>query len=169
MAMLAILLAADPDANEYITPQICELAKLEHEPFKMKNGKYILGRSIISWCWGKEDEFLCRKAMSGDCPTPKALQVLESALELLCKPLPAKNVLEMTPPISQGEEADADFRPIQSFPTEIHGRIRQAASSDRKSLKVRKQNPTGQQVEYSYADAVKWWPSDLKQYDSAPR
>lgn len=166
MVILAIVLAADPDANEYITPEICELAELQYEMSEQE----ILGRLCVSWYWNENNLHLCPGINRHNCPTPEALRVLESALKLVCEGVPRNIASESAlSSVLTTDVPDADFRPIGDFPPEMHSRIRQAALPKRKNKKVRKQNPTGQQVEYSYSDAEKWWPTDLKNDGSAPR
>ncbi|MBL4809926.1 MAG: hypothetical protein JKY43_07725 [Phycisphaerales bacterium] len=76
--ILAILLAADPDANEYITPDICELARSQFETTEQG----VLGRSWVPWNWKDQDRHLCPGVICHNCPTPEALRVLESSLVL---------------------------------------------------------------------------------------
>jgi|GEM_PF-4072442 len=78
-SILAILLAADPDANDYITADICELALLQFESTEPQ----ILGRIWVPWNWNEEDQYLCPGTRCHTCPTPEALHTLESALKLV--------------------------------------------------------------------------------------
>jgi len=52
-----------------------------------------------------------------------------------------------------------DFRPISEFNPDVHGRVRQASLPTRKTMRVRKRG-CGKSVEYSYTDAMKFWPRD---------
>tara|TARA_R110002072_G_scaffold42064_13_gene118249 strand:- start:32837 stop:33655 length:819 start_codon:yes stop_codon:yes gene_type:complete len=78
-AILAILLAADPDANDYITADICELALLQFESTEPQT----FGRKWVPWNWKEEDQYLCPGTRCHTCPTPEALFTLESALKLV--------------------------------------------------------------------------------------
>ena len=74
--ILALLLAADPDANDYITPEICELAQLEFET----NDPKVFGRRWVCWNWDSKDRHLCHGDEHHNLPTPQALKQLEHAL-----------------------------------------------------------------------------------------
>lgn len=52
---------------------------------------------------------------------------------------------------------DADFVPIRTLPKALHDRVRQAATPQRKTLRVRKTETSGQTM-YSRTDARKHWP-----------
>ena len=78
-AILAILIAADPDANDYISPDMCELAKLQYET---QDGK-ILGRGYVPWDWNESDKHLCPSLNQYGCPTPHTLSTLEGACKLI--------------------------------------------------------------------------------------
>ena len=68
---------------------------------------------------------------------------------------------EPAPVAHKDYDTEADYRSISAYPKQMRARIRQAALVSRKTMRVRKRNPTGQQVVYSYTDAKKWWPEDL--------
>lgn len=162
MVVLALVLAIDPRANEHISKTMCPFAALPWEYGEDVPG--ILGREMI--CWRPTDQ------NTVDSPPGNVLDLLEQATwsARTGDVMPAG----MMSPTGDGQQPksanhDADFRSISSFPTETHGRIRQAALPTRKTKRVRKRNLSGQQVEYSYADALEWWPRDFRDDDSAPR
>jgi len=78
-AVLAILIAADPDANDYISPEICELAELQYET---TDGE-ILGRGFVPWDWDESEKHLCPHLSQHGCPTPHTLTTLEDACKLI--------------------------------------------------------------------------------------
>lgn len=58
---------------------------------------------------------------------------------------------------------DPDWWPIGQFPPELHERIKKAAGPGRKSKVVRMQRtPDGTRL-YSAADALRWWPLEMRQ------
>ena len=89
--ILAILLAADANANDYITEEICELAALQ---YKYESGK-IMGRIWVPWDWNENEQHLCPQRVSPNNPPPHAMKTLESAINLVCSQA-IKPVVEQT-------------------------------------------------------------------------
>lgn len=96
----------------------------------------------------------------------EALQAIDKAVDVLMLIAPSKS--DGSKPIESDDESNADYRPINSFPFTMHHRIRQAATPKRKTKRVRKRRDLDL-IEYSYTDALKWWPSELNQDESAQR
>jgi|GEM_PF-7097943 len=58
---------------------------------------------------------------------------------------------------------DPDFQPITAFPIDLRARIRQAATPNRKTLKVRKRGD-GKNAEYSRVDVIHNWEDDFQRW-----
>jgi len=86
------------------------------------------------------------------------LKLIESLELYLDGSVDEKNLIESK---LEADDQGADFRPISSFPAELHARIRQAVLPGRKSKRVRKRKIDGVN-EYSFTDAKRWWPGDFR-------